>query len=180
MIVSLLVVVALVGCTKPKILSTDEATKIIEEGSWFKEPLTVRLATGELPSGAMTVGDFEIDQIYRTLKALDLIEIKAGSSPLATTVSLTERGKEASEQWEWRRSTTGDGVRTWDVWEIPVATRDLVQVSPPQSGVPDTAVVEFSWKWVPNPLGEKLTIPTKTVKSSGSFIKDANGWRLVT
>lgn len=169
------------GCvTELPMPSVDEARRIIEETKWFQEPKTVRLATGELPSGAMTVEDYKADQVYRVLDELDLIEIRAGSTKQTTFVELTERGLEASRQWEWKRSEGTDGKRTWDVWEVPVASREIVQVLKPASGVPGTAVVEIVWKWVPNPLGEKLVLQMEPVRTSTSFKKDEKGWRVVS
>jgi hypothetical protein len=160
--------------------SQDEAKKCIEETKWFQEPRTVRLATGELPSGAMTVADYKADQVYRVLQELDLITIEPGSTKQTTRVLLTQRGLEASKQWEWKRSEATDGKLSWDVWQIPVATREVVEVLKPASGIPGTAVVEFVWKWAPTPLGEKLVLPSEPVRTSTSFKKDERGWRVVS
>ena len=169
-----------VGCVTPLPLpSQEEAQKIIEATRWFQEPKTVRLATGELPSGAMTIEDLRADQVYRVMKELDLIDIEPGPNQ-TTIVTLTERGQEASRQWEWQKSREGHGSRTWDAWQVPVAYKKILQMLKPASGVPGTAVVEFVWKWEPNPLGEKLVMQIDPVRTSTSFKKDERGWRIVS
>jgi hypothetical protein len=139
----------------------------------------VRIATGELPSGAMTIQDLRADQTYRVMEELGLIAIKPG--PRGTTiVTLTERGHEASLQWDWRRSQEGDGSRTWESWQVPVGSKKIVEMLRPASGVPGTAVVEFVWKWEPNAVGEKLVLQNEPVRTSTSFKKDDRGWRVVS
>lgn len=169
-----------VGCiTKLPLPEEAESRKIIEATRWFQEPKTVRLATGTLPSGAMRIEDLRADQVYRVMKDLDLIDIKSGPNQ-TTIVTLTARGQEASRQWEWKNAVESDGARTWESWEVPVASKKIVQMLKPASGVPGTAVVEFVWKWEPNPLGEKLVMQMEPVRTSTSFKFDERGWRIVS
>jgi len=179
-VASVLLMGILAGCiTQLPLPSEEESRKVILATRWFQEPKTVRLATGTLPSGATTIGDLRADQVYRVMKDLDLIDIEPGPSQ-TIVVTLTERGQEASKQWEWQRSTETNGTRTWDVWQVPVASKKIVQMLKPASGVPGTATVEFVWKWEPNPLGEKLVMQIEPVRTSTSFKKDERGWRIVS
>ena len=175
-----LLIAILAGCITPLPLPSEaESRKVIEATRWFQEPKTVRLATGVLPSGATTIADLRADQVYRVMKDLDLIDIKPGPGQ-TIVVTLTDRGQEASKQWEWQRSSETNGTRSWDVWQVPVASKKIVQMLRPASGVPGTAVVEFVWQWEPNPLGEKLVMQTEPVRTSTSFQRDERGWRIVS
>jgi hypothetical protein len=175
----LIAAVALRCVTELPLPTVDEARAVIEASPWFHEPKTVRLATGDLPTGAMTVEDLQADQVYRVMKDLDLIDIRPGPKG-TTTVTLTERGLEASRSWEWQKTVEGDGKRTWESWQVAVASKKIVQMLEPASGIPGTAVVEFVWRWEPNPLGEKLVMQNEPVRTSTSFKRDERGWRIVS
>jgi hypothetical protein len=72
----------------------------------------------------------------------------SASSPVTVTATLTGEGRSASREWQ----QSGDG------WTIPIARRELVEVTGLAGGGGDsqTARAEYTWRWQPTEVGKNF------------------------
>jgi hypothetical protein len=72
----------------------------------------------------------------------------SASSPVMVTATLTDKGRSASREWQ----QSGDG------WTIPIARRELVEVTGLAGGEGDskTARAEYVWRWQPTEVGKNF------------------------
>ena len=65
---------------------------------------------------------------------------------------LTDAGKAASATWQSRPAAYGNGT----LWTITIGQRALSEVTGLTDAPDGSTLVEYSWKWAPNQLGETL------------------------
>lgn len=72
----------------------------------------------------------------------------SASSPVTVTVALTDAGRSASR--EWQQSGAG--------WAIPIARRELIEVTRVMGGEGDSkaARAEYTWHWQPTEVGRSF------------------------
>jgi len=85
----------------------------------------------------------------------------------AKNVTLTAEGeKQISEFPEFKSTKESDGTT---LYVVPLAQRKLVSVGKVEMNGPNQALVQYTWKWEPNKLGEAFD-------AAGPLLKGFNTW----
>lgn len=163
-------IVAIVGVSayflvqSRKVLSSQEAATVAAGVLKAQGPATLRFHIGVIKS---SVDDKPHDPHYRLLEKAGMVRIgkDTGEYKTITPVELTAEGKRLLDQIEGvTKGTEKDGTT---VYSVPLAERKLVEVSQVRMLNPSHAMVDISWKWEPNKLGNLLD-------ASGSMVKGFN------
>jgi len=98
----------------------------------------------------------------------------------AFVISLTEKGQQKSREWKKEEGMSGDSTVPTEVhWTVPVATRELIEVT----GIMTEgkmARVEYTWKCAPNDVGQNLAEELQgTGHGTADFQLYDDGWRLI-
>jgi hypothetical protein len=150
--------------SKASELSRAKASELIRNSPVFNEPKTESLFTGVLnPPDS---------RVYLALESKGLIHVdRTGFGQ----VRLTERGKTESKNWR----NDGFCCENGNKWAIPVAKRELLDVTGVSQQPPNSAGVEFTWRWTS--IGEIFKLEEGEVSThSGSVICKLydDGWRV--
>lgn len=154
-------------CCGSKELSRNSASGVLESSDAFKNPVSITLqpqyrqslALGGAGGQATPKEEVALRRFFESrpdlavLSHLGLVEFKvvniqypdSAASPVTVTATLTDAGKSASGDWR----QAGDG------WTIPVARRELVEVTGLTGGDGESksARVEYTWRWKPLGIG---------------------------
>jgi hypothetical protein len=106
------------------------------------------------------------DPNYRLLEKAGLLKLGKDQSRF-TPVTLTPLGEKQFQEIAGVR-TTKEGDDT-ESYTVPIAERKLVEISNITMINPSRAIVDFTWKWEPNQLGEVFD-------ASGPLVKSFNTW----
>ena len=179
----LLLTTLCIGCKAT--LTRSNAADIIKSTKNFNSKLVLMLKTEEGVGWDHNCnGVVNRSPLWRALRELGLIDVRLRQATPggAFTIALfscdlifTKQGNQESSQWTKVRQPWGTE------WEIPIANRELIAVTGLIEGNPEGKVVqaEFSWKWVPNNIGQKLQmVDAQTYTSSALFRLYDDGWRL--
>lgn len=153
-----------------RVLSNSEASAIALSALKAQGPATIRFHTGMVKG---SVDDKPHDPNYRLLEKAGLIKLgkDTGAYGTITPVALTMEGQRViGEIPEVSKSKEKDGT---DIYLIPIAERTLVGVTNVKMINPERAVIDFTWKWSPNKLGNLFD-------ASGSMVKSFNTWDRAT
>jgi hypothetical protein len=181
-------ILCLTGCSSNK-LTRSSATRIIESSEAFKNPVTITLLP-EYRQSLTLIGegsrdkpkeDFALQRFLEShadlaaLNYVGLVDFKvtgiqypdSASSPVTVTSSLTESGRSASRQWQ--QDSGG--------WTIPIAKRELVEVSglTGDEGESKEARAEYTWKWQPTDAGAGFDISSQAHRSLPASIRQNFG-----
>jgi hypothetical protein len=174
LIVSLIVVIVGVSAyyvmQSRKVLTNQEAAEVAVSVFKLQGPATLRFHTGIIKS---SVDDKPHDPHYRLLEKAGLVRIGKDTGPYKTItpVELTDQGKRLLEEIPGvTKGTEKDGTQ---IYSIPLADRKLVAVSKITMVNPTRAMVDITWKWEPNKLGNLFD-------ASGSMVKEFNTWDRAT
>ncbi|MET0650749.1 MAG: hypothetical protein ABW208_29420 [Pyrinomonadaceae bacterium] len=150
-----------------KELNRSGAADVLEASDAFKNPASTTLhpqyrqslALGGAGSQTTPKEEFALKRFFEShpdlavLDHLGLAEFKvaniqypnSAASPVTVTATLTDQGKSTSDDWQ----------QSGDAWTIPVARRELVEVTGLTGGEGEskTARVEYTWRWKPLGLG---------------------------
>lgn len=128
-------------------LTRSQATGVLAKVLEGEGPTTVSFHTGLVKS---TPDENPRDPRYRLLVSLGIIRVAPGNS--ASRVSLTAKGRDVLKEIPGvKRSTDVDGA---EAYVVPLAVVQLDEVSSIRMSGHDHAVVDFTWLWKPNRLGE--------------------------
>ncbi len=149
------------------VLTVPAATTTINQILKTQGPATIRFSTGNLTS---SVNEKPQDPHYKLLAKAGIVTTKAkGATGL--TVTLTEAGEKLLSGIEGVQKTkNSDGTTTY---LVPLATRQLVSVDKITSDKPHVGQVDYTWKWIPNRLGDQFD-------ASGSLVKSFSTWDRAT
>lgn len=168
----LLLVILLVGCIvggigyyvyqMKKGLSQQEASAVVTDLLSAKTP-TARFRTGTvMPS----VDEKPKDPHYILLQKAGLVTL-ANVLGGGEVVTLTDAGKTVIGQIKDAKSwKADDGTMQY---EVPLATRQLMQIDSITMTGPSRAKVDYTWKWAPNRLGEIFD-------ASSDLVQKFNTW----
>lgn len=144
-------------------LTATQATPVIEGILKAQGPSVVHFHGGlVMPS----VDEKPRDPHYRLLEKAGVVKT-AKTSGGGTMVSLTPLGQ--------RLVTSVPGFKKWKnadgtiSYVIPLADRQLVEVAKVSMIGVNDAAVEYTWKWVPNQLGDDFDAAGKLVKSFNTW-----------
>ncbi|HVO81800.1 MAG TPA: hypothetical protein VMT28_13780 [Terriglobales bacterium] len=153
-----------------KVITNTEASAIATSVLKAQGPATIRFHTGMVKS---SVDDKPHDPNYRLLEKAGLIRLgkDTGAYGTITPVALTLEGQTLLDEIPGvTKSKEKDGT---DIYLVPIAERKLVAVSNVKMINPERAVIDYSWKWEPNKLGNLFD-------ASGSMVKSFNTWDRAT
>jgi hypothetical protein len=153
-----------------KVLSNQDAASVAASVLQAQGPATLRFHIGIIKS---SVDDKPHDPHYRLLEKAGLVRIGKDTGPYKTItpVELTSQGQRLLEEIPGvTKGSEKDGTL---VYSVPLAERKLVAVSKVTMINPTRALVDITWKWEPNKLGNLLD-------ASGSMVKSFNTWDRAT
>jgi len=149
-----------------KVLTRQEAAEVAVAVLKMQGPATVRFHTGMIKS---SVDDKPHDPHYRLLEKAGLVRLgkDTGTYKTITPVELTAEGKHLLE--EIPGVTKGSEKDGTVVYSVPLAERKLITVDKVNMLNPTHAMVDITWKWEPNKLGNLFD-------ASGSMVQGFNTW----
>ena len=148
-------------------LSTKEATTVVQSILQAQGPAITHFHAGlVMPS----VDEKPRDPHYRLLEKLGMVKTSkaAGGGTMVTVTPAGERLLSSIpdvKKWKNADATTS--------YAIPLATRQLVDISKVTMNGVNHAQVDYTWKWVPNQLGDDFD-------AAASLIKGFNTWDRAT
>jgi hypothetical protein len=146
-----------------KVLTLQEATPIVASSLESQAPPTLHFHTGIIKA---SVDERPHDPHYRLLEKLGFIKI-GKDNDWKTPVSLTPKGEAfLGELTGVQKSEEKDKTQSYT---IPVAQRKMVEISKISMQSPTRALVEYSWKWEPNKMGDLLDAAGPNVKSFNTW-----------
>jgi hypothetical protein len=161
-------IVGIVGVTlwfvaeNRKVLSTAEATPIIQQSIDNQAPASVHFRVGII---APDSSEDAHNPHYRLLEKAGYLKIgKAvkGNIP----VSLTPQGQAFLDEIAGVKKVKKE---SGEEYTIPLAHRRLVQVGKITMQPPSKAVVEYTWKWEPTKAGDLFDAAGPMVKSFATY-----------
>jgi hypothetical protein len=148
-------------------LSAQEASGIVAATLQGPGPATIHFHTGlVMPSVIEKPGDPH----YRLMEKAGLVKL-AKAARGGEMIALTPAGE--------RLMTTLPGFKKWKEtdgtfsYQVPLAQRQLVSIADITMNGVDNATVAYTWKWVPNQLGEVFD-------AGGPLVKSFNLWERQT
>ena len=175
--ITLLVMIALLstlsGCDSlTGKLGRSGAAKLIEGSDQFKLPLTV-----PLPSSFPGYCERDGGNFVQDARELGLVTFKTvGQGLVECHLDLTEAGQKSSSEWKHAKQFIYG-----ETWQVPIANKELIEVTGIIGGDKDIAVAEYTWKYVPNSFGKKLKktkIDVEIQRNKETFRKYDDGWRI--
>lgn len=183
-----IIVICSAACSSNK-LSRSSAAGLIESSEAFKKTISIILlpeyrqsltligeGNRDLPKEEFALRRFlESHADLAALNHLGLVEFKvtgiqypdSATSPVTVTTTLTDKGRSASRQWQ----QSGEG------WTIPVAKRELVEVTglTGSEGGSKQARVEYTWKWQPTEAGASFDVSGQAYQSLPASVRQNLG-----
>lgn len=168
-----------------KELNRARAADIIESSEAFKNPVTVTIQPEYRQSlalaavGVQTTSKeeialkrfFEAHPDLAVFNHLGLVQFKvsniqypnSAASPVTVTAALADAGRSASVEWQ----QTGVG------WVIPIARRELVEVTGVAVGEREgkRARVEYTWRWKPLGVGTNFDTSSRDYQSLPEHVR---------
>lgn len=153
-------------------LDRSGAARLIRNSEYFRTPKTLWV---EMKS--MWSCDFKHDEL-RQLQRIGLVSLRTVRlQGDYCEAELTQEGRRQSSQWKAAETPLG-GRPTWT---IPIADRELVEITGIIGADKEQAAVEYTWKWVPNNVGRELPgkyVDLEPQKNQATFRKYDDGWRM--
>lgn len=150
------IILALVGIAgyfliqSRKSLSPADAAQVVTNILNAQDPPSVSFHTGQIRDG---YEENAKDPRYRLLAKAGVITI-GKSKKDKTPVALTAKGEELVQQIPGVKQKKDDEGNPG--YTIPLAERKLVSVSNVKMNGPERASITYTWKWVPNALGNEF------------------------
>ncbi|MGC1788017.1 MAG: hypothetical protein WA718_14870 [Terriglobales bacterium] len=148
-------------------LSAEQATLVVTAAVLGHGPAIIHFRTGLVkPSDQEKPGDPN----YRLLEKAGIVRL-AKESGGKVLVSLTPAGEKLLTRLpEFKKEKETDGTVSY---HAALAERQLVSVGGIEMTGPNSANVDYTWKWVPNQLGDVFD-------AGGSLVKSFNLWERQT
>jgi len=164
----LLLVIALVGLIVGVIgyyvVAMKRGLPAADATSMIETQLRSKTATVHFHSGKIIGGYDEQakDPHYKVLEKAGFLKVKSLNWN-STEVTVTDVGEQTftgiKGYKKWKNADN-----SWS-WDIPLATRKLEKIDSITMNNPDSARVEYEWKWVPNSIGELFDLEGGNLKS---------------
>ncbi len=149
------------------VLTASAATASVNKILAAQSSATIRFSTGTITS---SVNEKPLDPHYKLLAKAGVVSTKPKGAN-ALIVDLTGPGGNLlGGITDVQKSKNADGTTTY---LVPLATRGLVSIDKITMIKPHLAQVDYTWKWVPNRLGEEFD-------ASGSLVKSFTSWDRAT
>lgn len=146
-----------------EVLSVPVATTAVNQIMAAQSPSTVRFSTGTVVSN---MNEKPLDPHYKLLAKAGIVTTKPkGYNSLI--VALNPAGEKLFSQIGGVQKVTNPDKTV--TYIVPLAERKLVEVNKVTMIKPHLAQVDYTWKWVPNRLGQEFD-------ASGSLVKSFSTW----
>ena len=146
-----------------KDLNAQQATPLVTASLDSQGPAMIHFHAGYVKP---SVDEKTRDPHYRLLEKAGIITL-ANSKDGSIRVEITPAGEKVITGIPgFRKDKNVDG--TWSYY-IPLATRQLVDISKVTMSGVNSATVDYTWKWVPNRLGDSFD-------AAGPLVKAFNTW----
>jgi len=143
-------------------LSSKQAASVVESIIKAQGPAVIHFHAGlVMPS----VDEKPRDPHYRLLEKAGIVKT-AKATGGGTMVSVLPAGERLSSIPGFKKWKNADGTTSY---AIPLAERQLVEISKVTMNGVNDAAVEYTWKWVPNQLGDDFD-------AAGERVKAFNTW----
>ena len=148
-------------------LRAQDASGIVAAALQAPGPAIIHFRTGLVKPGADEKPE---DPNYRLLEKAGIIKL-AKAAKGSVMVSITPEGERLiSSVSGFKKSEEADGTF---LYQAPLAQRQLVGVTGVNMNGVNNAIVEYTWKWVPNQLGNVFD-------AGGPLVKSFNLWERQT
>jgi len=151
-----------------KDLTAEDAAPVLTAALKAQGPASVHFHSGHV---VPSVDEKPRDPHYRLLEKAGIVKLTPDKKSGGAFVAVTEVGeREISSLPEFKKWKNPDNT---DAYAVPLAIRQLAQVTKVTMTGPNTARVEYVWKWAPTRVGEKFD-------ASGALVKTFNSWERAT
>ncbi len=149
-------------------LTQDQAKVVMQEVLQARGSSFVHFHVGNVKA---SVDEKPRDPHYRLLEKAGFVKLTPSKKDSSVQVALTPLGEGTFTRLpEFQKSKNPDGT---DSLMVPLAKRELVAVTKVTMTGPNSARVEYTWKWVPNKVGENFD-------ATGNTVKTFNTWERAT
>ena len=155
-------VVYMVVQTKRGLPEQDVAT-LISKALKAEGPAKTRFYTGLVKQ---TAGEKVLDPHYKLLEKAGIIDYKLQKDKYSAKVTLTPAGEKEMIALAAEKTRDEDGTVRY---VVPLAERKLVAISQIKMDGLARCIVEYSWKWEPNELGQSFDASGSAVKGFGTY-----------
>jgi hypothetical protein len=146
-----------------RVMTSAEATDLVTATLKAQGPVMVHFHTGLVKA---SVDEKPRDPHYRLLEKAGIVKLGKDKS-YSTPVSLTPAGEKLlAEIPGVQKEKDKDGT---DKYLVPAASKSLVGITKITMQSPTRAVVEYTWKWDTNRVGDIFD-------ASGELVKGFNTW----
>ena len=149
---------------KQTVLNRERATAVINASLRTQGPASIQFYTGQVTA---SVNVHPRDPNYVLLEKAGWLKLEKDKGNV-TPVVLTAKGEQMLQQIPGVQKTEEKDKTT--LYRVPIAERQLVEVSRINLIAPIRANVEYSWKWAPNQLGEVFD-------ASGPLVQSFTSWQ---
>jgi len=148
-------------------LEAQQATGIVTAALQGPGPAVIQFHTGVVKP---TIDAGRTDPDYRLLEKAGLVKL-AKAKEDAVRVTLTPDGEKLITGIAGcKKAEEADGAFSY---QVPLAQRQFVSIAGVTMEGPDTAIVDYNWKWIPNQLGDVFD-------AGGPLVKGFNQWERQT
>jgi len=144
-------------------LAPAEATQVVSALLKAQGPASVQFHGGMVVA---SVNERPGDPHYRLLEKAGLLKIgkqQGRATPIMVSAVALHEFQAIPDFRQWKDK---DGT---DVYFVPLAERRLQEISKITMKSPTVAVVNYTWKWEPNKIGEMFDASSSTVKSFNTW-----------
>jgi len=146
-----------------KDLTPDQAKVVLENSLKARGPAYVHFHVGAVKA---SVDEKPRDPHYKLLEKAGFVKLANGKDG-AVLVTLTPLGNGTFDKIpEFQKSKNPDGT---DALMVPLATRELAEVTKVTMTGPNSARVDYTWKWDPNKVGEIFDATSPIVKTFSTW-----------
>jgi len=164
-VVLIAVIVGTIGyfVVPSKSLSQDQAAGLVASYLAGQGPATVHFHVGLLQP---SVGEKIRDPHYRLLEKAGILKLGPTKGEKINVAFAPEAERRLAAIPGVVKTKNSDGT---DAYTVPLAEHQLVTLSKITMSERDIAVVQFTWKWTPNELGNAFD-------AAGPLVKSFNTW----
>ncbi len=144
-------------------LPAEEARAIAAAAIQGPGPAVIHFRTGLVKPAE---GDNPSEPNYRLLEKAKIVKLTKAAK--GAQVALTPDGERIVSALPGFKKSPGKDEGTFS-YEVPLAQRQLVAIDAIQRTGPNAVTIEYTWKWLPNPVGDAFD-------AGGPLVKGFSVW----
>jgi hypothetical protein len=147
-----------------KVLTQSDASAVVTAILKAQGPAVLKFHTGAVKP---SINEKPRDPHYKLLEKAGMLKVAQVKGKDVYNIALTPKGeKELTAFPEFQKAEEKDGTLGL---AVPLARRQLLEITKVTMNGPSMARVEYSWKWEPTPVGDLFD-------ANGQLIKSFNLW----